>query len=410
MATCKYCEKSSWFLRLTSDGLCESCDRILGLQVRRAVQIITESDEIIGKSKKLETKLSRLELIENTVKNYLLPIERKGIKAASQSPDEVLDKVAIMREEIIINTLQEYLNKAKDKAEKAKSAKSKINAYSKALQKITELKNKVSNPDIISNFESKVKQLLDNIQPNAFSDATKTAEKQKIKERELNQKRVTPEVIWQQGIDDYRKEQLRLEKILRDVESKSRDVLIDFEWPEFDKFCKLFKESGEWPHLWDTIAKYTYLQECSIEELLNELTKKQLFETADKYSANVKKNYKKEKIIEVLIGTISENDKDKLLEIVNQEWKPKFLDTKRYLLEDALDSYYPKLTGIKELFYEENEAGAHIKQIEIDAAGFNDCSICSDMHGKKFKVKSLDKKNIPPFHPGCRCVILPVIE
>jgi hypothetical protein len=163
MATCKYCKKSGWFLRLDNAGLCNSCLQILAPITNRAVQIIEESDKIIGKSKKLETKLSRLELIEKVVKEHFLPYERMGIQVANQTGHQVLDKVAIMREEIIVNTLQEYLNKAKDKAEKAKSAKSKINAYSKVLQKITELKNKVSNPDIISELELEIKQLLDHI-------------------------------------------------------------------------------------------------------------------------------------------------------------------------------------------------------------------------------------------------------
>ena len=171
MATCKYCKKSGWFLRLDNAGLCNSCIQILAPITNRAAQIIEESDKIIEKSKKLETKLSRLDLIEEVVKEHFLPYERMGIQVANQTGHQVLEKVAIMREEIIVNTLQEYLNEAKDKAEEAKSEKSKINAYSKVLQKITELKNKVSNLDIISNFESKVKQSLEEIQPNAFTEA-----------------------------------------------------------------------------------------------------------------------------------------------------------------------------------------------------------------------------------------------
>ena len=44
------------------------------------------------------------------------------------------------------------------------------------------------------------------------------------------------------------------------------------------------------------------------------------------------------------------------------------------------------------------------------------CQLCSLEHKtkvymdtKKFKIESLKSKNIPPFHPGCRCVVLPVI-
>jgi SPP1 gp7 family putative phage head morphogenesis protein len=165
MATCKYCKKSSWFLSLDNAGICKSCSQTLAPIINRAVHIIEESDNIIEKSKNLETKLSRLDVIEKVVKEHFLPYEKMGIQVANQTEYQVLDKVAIMREEIIVNTLQEYLNKAKDKAEKAKSAKSKINAYSKVLQKITELKYSVSNPDIISSLENKVKLQLNQINP-----------------------------------------------------------------------------------------------------------------------------------------------------------------------------------------------------------------------------------------------------
>jgi len=52
MATCKYCKKSGWFLRLDNAGLCNSCIQILAPITNRAVQIIEESDKIIEKSKR----------------------------------------------------------------------------------------------------------------------------------------------------------------------------------------------------------------------------------------------------------------------------------------------------------------------------------------------------------------------
>ncbi len=184
--TCNYCEKT--VLKLTSDGLCEGCDRILVPQVRRVVQTIMESDEKISRSKKIETKLSQLEFIENTVKNYLLPLEEKGIKATNQTSDQILDQVGNWRDEIIVKYLKDLVRKVKIKIKKTKSEELKITTCSKVLKEITELKEKVSKNDTIFKFETKVKQLIDEIKLNAFHGATNSTQNQTIVESDSNQK------------------------------------------------------------------------------------------------------------------------------------------------------------------------------------------------------------------------------
>ena len=186
--TCNYCEKTEWFLRLTSDGLCDNCNKNLSSRIKRAIQIISKATETIDKAKGLKTKLSQHSLIEDVVDKYIFPLERKGIKAINQTSYQILKQVKNWRDEIISEYLKDLLNKVKIKVKKAKTESLKINAYSEVLTKIAELKDNISKPDIISNFETKVKQQLDEIILNVFHNTTNSTENQIIVESDLNQK------------------------------------------------------------------------------------------------------------------------------------------------------------------------------------------------------------------------------
>ncbi len=186
--TCKYCEKSEWFLRLTSKGLCDNCNKILSSRIKRAIQIISKTTEKIDQAKRLKTKLSQLSLIEDAVDKHIFPLERKGIKAINQTSYSILKQVKNWRDEIILEYLDDLLNKVKIKVKKTKAEELKINAYSEVLKAITELKDKVSKTDIISNFEIKVKQQIDEIILNALHDTTNSTKNQIILESDLNQK------------------------------------------------------------------------------------------------------------------------------------------------------------------------------------------------------------------------------
>lgn len=211
------------------------------------------------------------------------------------------------------------------------------------------------------------------------------------------------------GISEEAKEKLRTEIMLgtlkgenpRDTERRTRDFLDNFEWPEFDEWCRKFKSMDEWPPLWDTIAEYIYIQEYPMEALLQELTKDQLMQLSNEYPANAKKSHKKELIIESLVKIIPEQDRNKILAFVNQEWNPKYLREKRFLLMHSLEFSATSLKRIKGQ-YENDE------YIEIDITP-DSCSICQQKAKKKLKVATLTEKDIPPFHPGCRCGVLPVI-
>lgn len=211
------------------------------------------------------------------------------------------------------------------------------------------------------------------------------------------------------GVSDEVKKKLKTEIMLgtlkgenpKDTERRTRDFIEDFEWTEFDEWCKRFKSMNEWPPLWETIAEYTYLQDYPLESLLEELTKEKLMELSAEYSANAKKSHKKELIISSLLKVITEKDRYKVLAVVNELWKPRYLREKRFLLTHSLEFSATSLKRIKAQYQNDDF-------IEIGTTA-DSCSICKQQEKKKFKVSTLTDNDIPPFHPGCRCVVLPVV-
>ncbi len=193
--TCNYCENSGWLLNLNSNGLCDNCNRILSSRIKRTIQIISKTAGTIDKTKRLKTKLSQFSLIENVVQKQIIPLEKKGIKSTNQTSFEILEQIKSWRDEIISEYLKDLLSKTKIKVEKTMNEELKIKTCLEVLHKIAELKDKVSKTDIISNFENKVKQLLDEIKLNTFHDATNSTENQNIVENDINKKEQIPEFL-----------------------------------------------------------------------------------------------------------------------------------------------------------------------------------------------------------------------
>lgn len=192
----------------------------------------------------------------------------------------------------------------------------------------------------------------------------------------------------------------------RDTERKTRAFLEDFEWPEFDQWCNKFTSMNEWPPLWETIAAYFEIQKYSIEELLNELKKEHLLQLSNEYSVTAKKSHKKEIIIKLLVKAIPEEDREKILALVNKIWKPRYLREKRFLLTHTL-GFSSAFSNLKKELKSLEALSIKIEYIEIMTA--DSCSICMEKAKGKIKVATLIESDIPPFHPGCRCIASPVI-
>ncbi len=193
----------------------------------------------------------------------------------------------------------------------------------------------------------------------------------------------------------------------RATERQTRDFLEDFEWPEFDQLCNKLISTDEWPPFLEIVSSYYAIQTFPIEQLLKELKKEQLLQLSREYSVNAKKHHTRDAIIKSLVNIIPEQDRVKILTLVNEKWKPRYLREKRYLLIHMLtmDAYHD--ATLSEFEAAEKVIGLPIKVQWWTAKDACVCSICSSLHGKIYTREEIREMGVP--HPGCRCCLLSYI-
>lgn len=119
MGQCKYCGKKGFFVSIDKDGLCRNCAPALLMQVNQSIRVIKESEEIINKSKNLDTRISRCDTILFHLK-HLIELERKGIPTLNIPPSKLFEKVTNERDKIISESRQGKYIKGENKQGKVK--------------------------------------------------------------------------------------------------------------------------------------------------------------------------------------------------------------------------------------------------------------------------------------------------
>lgn len=186
MAQCKYCGRSGWFLALTANGLCNNCNPIVSMDVIQRARIINDSLKLVRESKKLDTQLSRCDLIVEHA-SALMKYEQLGIPTLNPLPSAFVQEYQAMHDQIIVDGLTTEFENARSKAEVAPSVTSKVNLLSKALLKVREYKLKANNPSILDSLEQQISQLIQNIQLAGYLDAARKAEFKGQKKKALDQ-------------------------------------------------------------------------------------------------------------------------------------------------------------------------------------------------------------------------------
>ena len=155
MGTCRNCERSGWFLSITSDGLCHDCQNGINLEVTNRVRIVKESEEIIERSKNLSTKVSRAECIIQRLEG-LLRYENKGIPTIKPAPSALLAQWQEKKDVIILDDINAALNVANAKAVSSKSDKLKHRAFIRVFSKIMTFRNKLTDPTVLDRVRDMV--------------------------------------------------------------------------------------------------------------------------------------------------------------------------------------------------------------------------------------------------------------
>lgn len=186
MAKCKYCGRSGLFLSVSREGLCRSCQPIVVMDVKQRGRIINDSMRLIEESKKLDTQISRCDLLLEHA-TELAEYEKRGIPSIKPPPSALLQGYRQIRDELILAGLDAAIQTAQAKADIATTTKSKINHLSKALLKVREYKTKSSDPTALHVLETELVSLIDQTELDGYLEKARKAEFKGRRKQALDQ-------------------------------------------------------------------------------------------------------------------------------------------------------------------------------------------------------------------------------
>lgn len=223
MATCLWCNKAGFFLRVDKNGLCGNCMSFVLMDVEQRARIIKESFNLLTKSKTFKTRLHRCELILEHARE-LKKYESAGIKTVEPLPSRIIEEYQSTRDNLIIETLDADIEKAVAKSELASSPKIAVNAINACLLKIRELRGLLNDPDKVATKEERLKKLAHKTQLNGHLDAARKAEFKGQTKKAIDQYQEALYFLKNDDIDDSKqmKEIQEIETHLAQLQSNKK--------------------------------------------------------------------------------------------------------------------------------------------------------------------------------------------
>ncbi len=176
MAICNLCLKRGIFLSVSKEGLCQNCRTLVALEVKSKFRVIDESLKLIKSSTKMETQLSRCDVISDLA-NSLLKYEHLGISTLEPVPSVLIQNMKEAKIEIIITGTVQDVKKTMIKANLSITSKTKINEATKALVLIeNSYKGFDEKPRELVSLEMEVVEFIAKTQLENFVDLAEKAE------------------------------------------------------------------------------------------------------------------------------------------------------------------------------------------------------------------------------------------
>lgn len=201
MGECKLCNKKGFLFFVNERGLCSNCQSIISNETTQKIRIINDCIELIDKSKNMQTRLSRCDLLLEHA-NTLLIYENKGIQTISTLPSELIKEYTTMRDQIVLDSVTIDVEKLLNKAEISDTPRTIINEINKAILKIREGKKELLDQSKLDQIEQQVLNLKHKTQLNAYLDLAHKAEFKGQKKKALEQYQEALYFLQNDEIDD----------------------------------------------------------------------------------------------------------------------------------------------------------------------------------------------------------------
>lgn len=186
MAQCRYCGRSGWLLSVDSAGLCSQCRPAYELTLSERSRVIEESREIIAASTKLDTRLSRCDVVIDHAKG-LLDYQQHGVPTIDPPPSDLIRSMAALKDRLIVDGMRDVVVEAQRKADVAQTVKTKAGALRKALLAVREYGAKASNPGVVRHFEQDLQRRIARTELAGYLDEAQKAEFKGNRKKALDQ-------------------------------------------------------------------------------------------------------------------------------------------------------------------------------------------------------------------------------
>lgn len=201
MAQCRLCDKKSFFLTVTSNGLCGPCDRLVQIEVGQRSRIIADCLKLINSSKKLDVRLSRCDILVDHAK-FLLGYEQRGIPTINPTPSYILAEYGDKRDSLVLECTTNETEKCLTKISLSASLTTKLSEATKALFKIQENKQLLADPSVLGKLEARVKRVVHEARLGSYIEAAQKAEFKGQKKRALDQYQEALYLLKTDAVDD----------------------------------------------------------------------------------------------------------------------------------------------------------------------------------------------------------------
>lgn len=155
MVECLYCGHKGIFLSISENGLCDSCEPVVMLSVTSRVRILNDSRRLVETSKKMDVRLTRLDLLLQTARE-LLEYENLGIPTIRPLPSEYLAHYSNIHDAIVVECMEAEF----DKMTSAKARNTRIRKANEVLLKIGETKKILKNRTVLDALEAHLKVIM----------------------------------------------------------------------------------------------------------------------------------------------------------------------------------------------------------------------------------------------------------
>jgi tetratricopeptide (TPR) repeat protein len=201
MAKCRYCGRSGWFMSVTENGLCTSCNPIIVRDIVQRKKDIAKQAKAVNLPGKFENKVHGCDAVIRHLK-VLADYERRGIPIRDLSPSSFLQEYHQARERILADGLEKLVSDGLARAEVARTVAAKIIQASRALIRLRDFSDQGARRGHLETLERKLKDFVHTTQLNAYLENANKAEFKGQYKKALDQFREALYFLKHDEIDD----------------------------------------------------------------------------------------------------------------------------------------------------------------------------------------------------------------